>query len=349
MLSNYLLEHPVDFVFSINFFPFISEVCNIFHLPYLCWSVDSPVMELYSTAISRPYNRIFLFDHAQYEEIAPHNPDHVFHLPLAVNVTQKQQAISTATKEMQKRFTSKLSFVGSLYSEKCPYDRLTDPSDYLRGYLEGLMEAQLKVYGSYFVEDSLSDEIVEEFKRHLPNFFSYPYDSYLSDRTTVAQLYIGNKISALERHRIMGLLSRHFPLDLYTGSDTSSLPLVHNRGLVKTLEEMPVVFHNSQINLNITSKAIRSGIPLRIFDILGCEGFLITNYQTELADCFQCGEELIYYESFEDLTDKVHYYLDHPKLCQEIAHNGLERVRTDHTYPKRLTQMLELAFTIPAN
>ena len=39
LLKNELLAHSYDFVFSINFFPFISEVCNIFQIRYLCWTV----------------------------------------------------------------------------------------------------------------------------------------------------------------------------------------------------------------------------------------------------------------------------------------------------------------------
>ncbi len=152
IVSNTLLEHPVDFVFSINFFPFLSEVCNIFHIPYLCWSVDSPVMELFATSITHPWNRIFLFDRTQYEEIAPLNPGHVFHLPLAVNVTQKQGQIRFASSYMRQKFTSDISFVGSLYTEKCPYDKLKNPPAYLVGYLEGLMEAQLRIYGGFILE-----------------------------------------------------------------------------------------------------------------------------------------------------------------------------------------------------
>ena len=74
LLKNELLAHSYDFVFSINFFPFISEVCNIFQIRYLCWTVDSPVMELYSYSIKNPWNRIFLFDLAQYNEFSPKNP-----------------------------------------------------------------------------------------------------------------------------------------------------------------------------------------------------------------------------------------------------------------------------------
>ena len=45
LVSNALEKTNSDIVFSINFYPAISEVCNIYHLPYVCWIVDSPVME----------------------------------------------------------------------------------------------------------------------------------------------------------------------------------------------------------------------------------------------------------------------------------------------------------------
>lgn len=344
LVSNTLLEHPADFVFSINFFPFLSEVCNIFKLPYLCWSVDSPVMELFATSITHPCNRIFLFDRAQYEEIFPLNPGHVFHLPLAANIKQKQRQIHSASAAIRSKFTSDISFVGSLYTEKCPYDKLTDPPAYLSGYLNGLMEAQLRIYGGFIIEDLLTDEIVEEFKAHLPGFFTYPFDSYLTDRKTMAQLYLGNKISAMERLSVMERLSKRFSVDLYTASDTTTLPLVHNRGLAKTMEEMPIIFHNSKINLNMTSKSIRSGLPLRIFDILACNGFVLTNFQPELPEFFRPQEDLVYYENLEDLASKADYFLHHEAQRREIAANGFETVQKYHTYPIRLMQMLEIAF-----
>lgn len=49
LLTDTLFAHSYDFIFSINFYPFISEVCNIFHLRYICWTVDSPIAELYSS------------------------------------------------------------------------------------------------------------------------------------------------------------------------------------------------------------------------------------------------------------------------------------------------------------
>lgn len=344
LVSSYLLEHPVDFVFSINFFPAVAEVCHIFRLPYLCWVVDSPVMELYTTSVTHDTNRIFVFDHAIYEEIAPFNPDHVFHLPLATNVRQKDDLLSSTSASDRSRFSAEVSFIGSLYTEKCPYDRLNDPPAYLKGYLDGLMEAQLKIYGYFFVEDLLSDEMVAAFIDHFPGFYHLPGDNYLSERATLAQLYIGTKITVMERDRIMHMLSDNYPVSIYTGSDTSAYPKLKNCGFAKTLTEMPIIFHESKINLNLTAKSIRSGLPLRIWDILGSGGFCITNFQSELPDLLPPGEYLDSYGSFEELDEKVHYYLTHDKERAEIAQNGYEYVKAHHTYPIRLSQMLQLAF-----
>lgn len=346
IVSSYLLEHPHDCVFTINFFPIISDVCNIFKIPYICWIVDSPVMELFSKSIQNPYNRIFLFDYEQYKEIAPLNPDCVYHFPLAVNVKRVQKVIQNASSSMRNNFRSDVSFVGSLYSEKCPYDEMSTPPDYLAGYLNGIMEAQLRVYGYYFIEELLTDEICEVFKKLMPHYYTPPLENFLTDQITIGQLYIGNKITAIERFRTMQILSKYFHMDLYTGSDTSALPKIHNRGLAATLTEMPIIFNQSKINLNTTSKAIRSGLPLRLFDIMGCEGFVITNYQTELPHFFELNQEVVAYSSMEELVEKTAYYLEHEKERREIAHNGFEKVAREYNYPLRLSQMLTLAFSI---
>lgn len=345
LVSNYLLEHPVDFVFSINFYPALSEVCNIFHLPYLCWIVDSPVMELYTISIQNPWNRVFLFDKAIYDEISPLNPDCIFYLPLATNVAQKTALISGTSADVQKRFSAQVSFIGSLYTEKCAYDRLdTTASPYLTGYLNGLMEAQLKVYGYYFIEDILPDRIVTDFVSHFPGFYHLPMESFLTDKRTLAQLYIGTKITVMERDRLMRRLSQHFPVTIYTASDTSAYPGLVNKGLAKTLTEMPLIFYGSEVNLNITAKSIRSGLPLRIWDILGSCGFCLTNYQDEIPELLQIGEHLDVYSGFDELEDKISYYLEHPSIRKDIAESGYEFVKKYHTYPVRLEKMLALAY-----
>ena len=145
----------------------------------------------------------------------------------------------------------------------------------------------------------------------------------------MAHLYLGNKVTEQERLRLLGLVSTYFKLDLYTGSDTTSLPNVNARGLAKSMTEMPKIFHLSKINLNFTSKPIRSGLPLRIWDIMSAGGFVLTNFQIEI------------FSSQEELLDKITYYLEHEEERKQIASNGYERAKREYSLDTRIGQMLD--------
>ena len=310
-VSEWILQRPLAFVFSINFFPAISYTCEKLKVPYVCWSVDSPVPELFSRALKNTYNRIFLFDKAQYNFFSPVNPDCIFYLPLATNVKRWEKTILAMTDSDYDSYGADVSFVGSLYTEKCKYDNLT-LSDRTRGFVDGLIEAQLKVYGCNFISESLSDEVIREIEKADPSFYKSD-DVYAGmSRYLVAHQYIGMKLAAVERERILSRLSGQFPVSLYTRSDTSHLP------------------------------DIETGLSLRIWDILGCGGFLLTNYQAEIPDFFEIGRDLETYESMDELVEKVRYYLSHEEERVEIAINGYEKMAAHHTYEIRLAQMIKV-------
>lgn len=342
-LNELLKQDTYSFIFSINFFPSVSDVCNIWGIPYLCLIVDSPVLELFSTSLANPYNKVFLFDRQLYNDFHHINPDGIFHIPLATNVRDNYATATMASAADRARFSSDISFIGSLYSEKCLYNQITLPEK-MRGYVDGLIEAQLLVYGYNFIEECVTPELIEAFCKVRPELINFPDSMKVDTKAVIAQHIISVKVAEQERLRYLKALSEHFNVDLYTGSDTYSMPLIHNRGFAKTNTEMPIIFHQSKINLNLTAKSIRSGLSLRIFDVLGCEGFLITNYQAELPEHFNIGEDLEAYTSLDDLMGKCEYYLSHDKERREIAHNGFEKVKKYHTYDIRLTQMLEIAF-----
>lgn len=342
-LNELLKQDTYSFIFSINFFPSVSDVCNIWGIPYLCLIVDSPVLELFSTSLANPCNKVFLFDRQLYNDFHHINPDGIFHIPLATNVRDNYATATMASAADRARFSSDISFIGSLYSEKCLYNQITLPEK-MRGYVDGLIEAQLLVYGYNFIEECVTPELIEAFCKVRPKLINFPDSMKVDTKAVIAQHIISVKVAEQERLRYLKALSEHFNVDLYTGSDTYSMPLIHNRGFAKTNTEMPIIFHQSKINLNLTAKSIRSGLSLRIFDVLGCEGFLITNYQAELPEHFNIGEDLEAYTSLDDLMGKCEYYLSHDKERREIAHNGFEKVKKYHTYDIRLTQMLEIAF-----
>lgn len=333
-----------DFVFTINFYPVISEVCNIYHIPYLCWIVDSPVLELYSNSLCNSYNYIFLFDSALYHDFAPYNPNHIFYLPLACNVSMKHQIATQTDATLLEQFSHKVSFIGSLYSEKNPYIYLKHSSDYMKGYLDSILNAQLKTYGYYFIDDLMTDDIVTYFSSNLERYYKFPENCRADYKALVSQFYLGSQLTVLDRTQLFGRLSEMMDVDIYTFSDTSSMPLLHNHGSANSITEMPLIFHNTQINLNPTARSIRNGVSLRVWDILGCEGFLLTNYQNDLFLHFTPGVHLDYYASEEEFYEKVRYYAERPPLCREIAHQGFKYVRDNHTYLIRCDEMLRTVF-----
>lgn len=332
-----------SFVFSINFFPSVSEVCNIVGIPYLCIVVDSPVLELFSTSLKNDCNNVFIFDRQLFEEFRALNENHIFHIPLATNVRRNYEVCSKASYAMRERYKSDVSFIGSLYTEKCAYNNVQLPVK-SRGYVDGLIDAQLKIYGYNFIEECLPDWVAEDFINAVPALTNFPETMKVNVRSDIAQHYISVKAAEQERIRLLKTISSHFNTDIYTGSDTSGIPLVHNRGLAKTAAEMPLIFNNSKINLNITARSIRSGLSLRIFDVLGCNGFLITNYQEELPEYFSIGEDLEAFASEDELISKIEYYLVHENERNEIAQNGFEKVKSLHNWEVRITQILETAF-----
>lgn len=363
-LTEWIMNHSFAFIFSINFFPAISYTCSHFKIPYVCWSVDSPVPELFSNALKNEWNRIFLFDKAQYEFFHPVNPEHIFYLPLATNVKRWERVILSMTENDFTKYGADVSFVGSLYNEKCKYDTLLRAqsdtsvacsaitcnkkndvnviSPYTQGFVDGLIEAQLKVYGYNFISDNLTERVIREIAAADPDFY-HGSDTYAdTDHYLVAHQYIGIKLASVERIRTLNRLAKRFSVTLYTNSDVSPLSGVDCRRGISTLHEMPKVFHASKINLNMTMRPIETGLSLRIWDVLGCGGFLLTNYQAEIPDYFEIGKDLETYESMEELEQKVQYYLAHEEERLEIAINGYEKVAGFHTYEARLAEMIRI-------
>lgn len=327
-------------VLTVNFQPIVARTCKVFKLPYFSWTVDCPSFQLYSETIAYPTNRIFLFDRMQYEKFAPANPDCIFHFPLGCDLPTWDAVSVTA--EDHRMYDCDISFIGSLYSEKCAYNAI-EPKlpDEIRGYVDGLIAAQLNVYGYNFLEDSISEEWAKEFKRHA-NWIPLAEDYTEDVRGIVADTYIGYKCTEQERIRTLQAVSAHFNMDLWTLSDTSMLPDIHNRGGADSDTMLPQIIKCSKINLNMTNRPIKTGLPLRIFDLLGAGGFVISNWQTEIPEHFIPDKDIVLYDSIPDLLNKIAYYLEHDEERLQIAKNGHEKVKQCYTYDIRLQKMFAL-------
>lgn len=332
-LTASLHKETPDIVFSFNYFPVISNVCKKENIRYISWIYDSPYVMLYSYTVINPCNTIYVFDKELYLEFHNAGIETVRYMPMAADTARLDRICSSNLP-----FLYDVSFVGSLYTEDHNFfDRMTNLSDYAKGYLDAIMSAQMKVQGYNFIQESLAP-VMDDLYRALP--MDPNPDGVESKEYLYAQYVINRKITGMERTDLIDAVTKRFHFDLFTPNPDFSMPNLTNHGSADYYSQMPLVFRQSRINLNISLRSIKSGIPLRAFDIMGSGGFLMSNFQADFLDDFVPGEDFVYYESREDLLDKTAYYLSHEEERAAIAANGHGKVAAAHTYRHRVREMM---------
>ena len=318
---------------SINFFPLVATLCHAHQIPYLAWCYDSPLEEKLEEYFSYDTNRIFLFDRIEAEHYQSLGYSRVYHLPLAVN-TDRLDRLQFSPAQMQKHRCD-VSFIGQLYESPLQV-LLYSADDYIKGYIEGILQAQLRVYGYYFIDELITDELLDSVNQ---SFRKIGQTSLTLNRRGLS-FAIASEITNLERCFLLEQMGELFNTHFYTTKPHSLSDHVISLGPVKYMEEMPCVFRYSKLNLNPTLKSIQSGIPLRALDIMGAKGVLLSNFQPELVEYFEDGQDLILYSSMEEAVEKAAYYLEHDDIREQIAQNGYEKIKEYFTYPDRIQKML---------
>lgn len=317
-------------VLSVNFSPLISGLCEEFGIVYTAWVYDSPLHIRNIDSLRNSCNRIFFFDKGQ-AEIHRKEGVNAVHLPLAVDVEVFR---INASKREKEEYRTDVSLVGKLYQTE--YSYFTAPlQEYTKGYLEGIVNAQAKIYGGYIIPELITDELLTQMNK---DYAKVATDGFTMGRREL-EFMLACETTGRERYMALALLSAHYHVDLYSTDKDKRLKNVRFRGYADYYKEMPFIFSQSRINLNISLKTIRTGIPLRVIDVLGCGGFVLSNYQEELMEYFNVGEELIIYDNIEDLFYKTKYYLEHEDERKKIALAGFERVKRDFTFRERLRKM----------
>ena len=335
------IEH-YDCVFTFNYSSIISDCMVKYNIPYISFVYDSPMYRLFTKSIYNKCNYCFIFDEQLCEQLINMGASHIYYMPLPVNMVRLERMNEVFkyrdnkdVKELIQLLSSQISFLGSMYNEResqIQYEKLNLTS-YMRGYLEGVMDAQLKVYGYNFLQELTKGGMFDE---------AYDDNTNVTYGEVFANGILCKKMANIERTQILKRLSEIYQVKIYTKNPTPELPNVINMGSVDYYDMMPYVFKCSDINLNITLRSIKTGIPLRAMDIMGAGGFLMSNYQADFYRHFVPGEDLVLYESHDDLMDKCNYYLVHDAERRQIAANGYGKVKEFHNFEVRFNEIFDI-------
>lgn len=339
LLSTYLSEQTFDYIISYLFIPELSDICQQCQYTYIAWIYDSPLITLFSPAACNPCNHIFVFDHSEYLHLKERNIPHLYYLPLGVNINRT--GALNITEEDEQRFSCDISFVGNLYENNSYNKCISLIPEEISAELKLYLLKNLCNWNTTKPWPSVSPRFVAFAKEHL-NVSSWRHDE-MDLGTFLGIMFMSRKLAEMDRITVLNELSTLYPVDFYTKSTTSHLQSnVRIHPPVDYQTDMNKVFYLSRINLNITLPSIETGLPQRIFDIMGCGGFVMTNYQAELDEYFTIGKDIEAFRSIDELKDKVSYYLSHEKERLRIAINGYKNVRDNFSYTKQIQTIINL-------
>ena len=325
-------------LFSINYWPLLSQVAQKNGIGYIAWCYDNPlnVVRIEET-LGNPVNTVVFFDRIQMEKYKRLGFDTVHYMPLCVNRDRLQRM--RISRLEQKRYGCDVSLVGSLYESRYQEIRVL-VDERTQGYLDAALSVQQNLYGVYLFDEMLSDELVEEINGYIKEQHPDTEFKLLKEALNFA---MASEVTRRERLLLLKLLGRYFDTRLYSFQSSEILQEVKCFPAVDYVEEMPKVFACTKINLNPSLKCIQSGIPLRALDVMGAGGFLLSNYQAELAEQFADGKEMVQYESVEDAFDKAKFYLAHEDLRRKIALEGQRKVFEKYAIQERFAEIFALA------
>jgi len=145
-----------------------------------------------------------------------------------------------------------------------------------------------------------------------------------------------NRIKYLE---IIAHLNKNFNFNykIFTPNNFSYSEFEINKYLNKELFGIDYYqnFLSSKINLNIHIDIADNIGNMRLFEITGAGGFLLTDYHPNLDNIFKIGKEIEAFETPEEMIEKIIFYLKNDEKRLEIAKAGQERCLKDHSLSNR--------------
>jgi len=327
-----LMTARPDYVFTINFNKYISEACELLRIPYLSWVIDTPCYPIYHKSVDNSYSFKFIYDAAIALRLRDSGVRQVYHLPVAANLERINQ-IKLHDEDFS--LSSDVSFVANL--TKTEYRTLIQPnlSEKTRERCTSLINSLEQTNEIFILAEQINEDLIAIVKEE--SGYQISGDYYLGAAEKFAYL-LGREHSWQERINLVRHLEEHFSVRVYGNAEWQDKINCY-AGYADHFSLMPKIFQLSKINLNLSRSFVEYGLPMRIFDVLSCGGFLVTNDKNDLHKLFTNGKDLVIFRDTQDLLEICGYYLNHDDERMAIAEQGLSTLAENHTFLLRMIDM----------
>ncbi|RMD48149.1 MAG: hypothetical protein D6830_07440 [Ignavibacteria bacterium] len=151
-----------------------------------------------------------------------------------------------------------------------------------------------------------------------------------------------------EREDVLGKLLNKYDIKIWgRGWEKTSFKNVF-MGRALYGKEMFKAMKSCKILINIHKgfgqgvEASGEGLNLRVMEAAAAGCFQLTNYQSDIPNRFIPDEEIVLFRDFEELIEKIEFYLNNDEKRKMIASAARKRVVKDHTLRLRMKQLFEI-------
>lgn len=338
-LGHCVRESGARKLFAINYTHGLAEFAAEAGLELFVWEIDPSLDELRPLAGSSERTRIFTYRAAHVAQFRASGFEHVQHLPLAAD-TELRQPVALEGADKQ-RYGVPLAFVGS--------SMVAEAGQYRTAFLD--LCAAVRGEASRAAEATRLDALLERQRARptsyqLVEWIERIYGDVLAAARATAPgsnpvRLLADVAAADKRLVLVGALgSRGIHVWGDSGWDLLGEFGVHYRGPAGHQRELNRIYSGGGVQLDVNRIYQPDIVTMRVFDVLACGGFCLTEHSRELDALFDVGVELDSYRGPEELIAKVDHYLAHPGEARAIAARGLAAVRERHTIDLRLDAML---------
>ena len=142
----------------------------------------------------------------------------------------------------------------------------------------------------------------------------------------------------------VGQLGRHHPYrrELFQGLIDRGAPIIAR---LAPHDQTPDLYSRYPISLNCS---LNGDLNLRVFEILGSGGFLLTDRlspEAGLSRLFEEGKHFEGYSGQDELREKITHYLSCPATSLDLRQRGFAAIERSHTPEHKAQQLLDYVFS----
>ena len=325
-----------DFVFAINHTHGLAEACRGHGVPLIVWEIDPATDGLKPAGTRMDHVAIHTYRDANVERFRAAGFPNVTYTPLAANTARR------VPPDSDERKGPAVCFVGASMVDQAHRFRhqFLDMWVAYFGQKEGVRQQ-----GSKLLDAVLAAQRTQPRNYVIPTLLQKHLEAFVDATTSVSTddpVAMVAEMAAAERR--LNVVARLGGEGIHVWGDPGWKAVVPHgavyRGYAGHNHQLTAIYQSGQIHVDVNRLYQLDIVPMRVFDILACGGFLIAEYSAALDALFQLGVEVETWRSVPELVEKVRYYKLHPDKAVAIAQRGLDAVRARHSIADRIEQMI---------